>query len=54
MLLTEFLKEHWKVERLEGIVTQQQRQIEALTMTVQKVSDQIALSKPGLQLVANP
>jgi hypothetical protein len=33
---------------------QQQNQIEALTATVQKVSDQIALSKPAPQLVANP
>src|SRR2546427_731408 len=31
-----------------------QKQIEALTATVQKVSDQIALSKPSPQLVANP
>ena len=68
MLLNEFLKEHRKVEeqqatitRLESKVakqeltaTQQQKQIEALTATVQKVSDQIALSKPSLQLVANP
>jgi hypothetical protein len=53
MLLNEFLKEHRKVERLEGIVTQQQKQIEALTATVQKVSDQVALSKPAPQLVAN-
>jgi len=33
---------------------QQQKQIEALTTTVQKVSDQVALSKPAPQLVANP
>jgi uncharacterized protein HemX len=68
MLLNEFLKEHRRVETLEGIVTQQQKeiaaqyataaqqqkQIEALTATVQKVSDQVALSKPVPQLVANP
>jgi len=53
MLLNEFLKEHRKVERLEGIVTQQQKQIEALTATVQKVGDQVALSRPAPQLVAN-
>jgi len=35
-------------------VAQQQKQIEALTATVQKVSDQIVLSKPAPQLVANP
>src|SRR5205085_1572882 len=45
MLLNEFLKEHRKVEGLEGIVTQQQKQIEALTATVQKVGDQVALSR---------
>ena len=65
MLLNEFLKEHQKVEKLEctvamqekdfkATVAQQQEQIEALTATVQKVSDQIALSKPAPQLVANP
>ena len=35
-------------------VAQQQKQIEALTATVQKVSDQIVLSKPAPQLVAKP
>jgi uncharacterized coiled-coil protein SlyX len=35
-------------------LAQQQKQIEALTATVQKVSDQVALSKPAPQLVANP
>jgi uncharacterized coiled-coil protein SlyX len=34
--------------------TQQQKQPEALSATVQKVSDQVALSKPAPQLVANP
>ena len=61
MLLNEFLKEHRKVEeqdarlaKQEAIIRQQQKQIEALTATVQKVSDQIALSTPAPQLVANP
>jgi hypothetical protein len=65
MLLNEFLKEHRKVEEqgativqqqkaFEAKFAQQQKQIEALTATVQKVSDQIALSKPAPQLVANP
>jgi uncharacterized coiled-coil protein SlyX len=35
-------------------IAQQQKQIEVLTATVQKVSDQIAPSKPAPQLVANP
>ena len=54
MLLNEFLKEHRKVEELEMTAAQHQKQIEALTATVQKVSDQIALSKPAPQLVGNP
>jgi len=54
MLLNEFLKEHSQVQQLKATVAQQQKQIEALTATVQKVSDQIALSKPAPQLVANP
>jgi len=61
MLLNEFLKEHRKVteqqttiEQLKAAAAQQQKQIEALTATVQKVSDQIVLSKSAPQLVANP
>src|SRR5207302_4262156 len=53
MLLNEFLKEHRQVQELNGTVAQQQKQIEALTATVQKVSDQVAF-KPAPQLVANP
>jgi uncharacterized coiled-coil protein SlyX len=61
MLLNEFLKEHRNVAEqqstlteLKTTVAQQQKQIEALTSIVQKVSDQITLSKPAPQLVANP
>ena len=61
MLLNEFLKEHRNVTEqqstiaeLKTTVAQQQKQIETLTATVQKVSDQVALSKPAPQLVANP
>ena len=54
MLLNEFLKEHSQVQELEMNAVQQQKQIEALAATVQKVSDQVALCKPALQLVANP
>src|SRR6476646_9549201 len=61
MLLNEFLKEHQraveehrKVEEQGAMIAKQQKQIEALTATVQKVSDQIALNKPAPQLVANP
>jgi hypothetical protein len=41
-------------QELQVKIAQQQKQIEALTATVQKVSDQVALSKPAPQLVANP
>jgi hypothetical protein len=68
MLLNEFLKEHRKVEEQQATITrleskvakqeltaaQQQKQIEALTATVQNVRDQIALAKPAPRLVANP
>jgi hypothetical protein len=47
MLLNEFLKEHRKVERLE-------KQIEALTTGLQKVSAQLEASKPAPQVVNNP
>jgi Chaperone of endosialidase len=60
MLLNEFLKQHRNVAEqqstiaeLKTMVAQQQKQIEALTATVQKVSDQVALSNPAPQLVAN-
>jgi hypothetical protein len=60
MLLNEFLKEHRKVEELTAIVAnqqatnaQQQKQIEALTATVQKVSSQIETNESARQLVAN-
>jgi Chaperone of endosialidase len=58
MLLNEFLKEHRKVEKLEkdlrSTIAQQQKQIEALTATIQKVSDQVAHSDLAPQLVVNP
>jgi Chaperone of endosialidase len=56
MLLNEFLKEHRKVEKQEATiaqlrkdlqvtVTRQQKQIEALSAALQKVSDQLELSQ---------
>ena len=54
MLLNEFLKAHRKLDQQQAMIDRQQKQIEALTATVQKVSDQVALSKPAPQLVANP
>jgi hypothetical protein len=65
MLLNEFLKEHRKVQELEAAVIQQQKdlqfklseqkkQIEALTAGLQKVSAQLEVSKPARQVVTNP
>ena len=64
MLLNEFLKEHRKVEEqgaviaqqqknFESKITQQQKQIEALTAVVQKVSAQVDLNRPAPQIVLN-
>jgi hypothetical protein len=57
MLLNEFLKEHCKIEQLtkdfESQLVEQQKQIEALTAGLQKVSDQLELSKPAPQIVVN-
>ena len=58
MLLNEFLKEHRKVEDLKkdfkATVAQQQKQIDALTAGLQKVSAQLELSRPAPQTVNNP
>ena len=64
MLLNEFLKEHRIVQEQKAIVAQlkqdfqsrlaeQQKQIEALTAGLQKVSAQIEASKPAPQMVNN-
>jgi hypothetical protein len=53
MLLNEFLKEHRKVRELEANAENQQKQIEALTAGLQKVSAQLELSKPAPQAVLN-
>ena len=59
MLLNEFLKEHRKAQEQEARLTkqeetiaQQQRQIEALTAGLQKVSDRLEASKAAPHLVA--
>ena len=60
MLLNEFLKEHRTVQELksatakqEATIAHQQKQIEALTAGLQKVSAQIEASKPASQMAAN-
>jgi uncharacterized coiled-coil protein SlyX len=42
------------VSKQEELIAKQQKQIEPLTAIVQKVRDQIALSKPAPKLVGNP
>ena len=68
MLLNEFLKAHIKMEEQEATITQlksvvekqeavnaqQQKQIEAVTTGLQKVSAQLDASKPAPQVVNNP
>jgi len=53
MLLNEFLKEHKKVEEQGAIIARQQKQIEALTAGLQKVSAQLEVSKPAPRTVLN-
>jgi hypothetical protein len=60
MLLNEFLKEHKTVQeqyarltKQEALMAQQQKQIEALTTGLQKVSAQLELSKVAPQTVLN-
>jgi trimeric autotransporter adhesin len=65
MLLNEFLKEHKTVQEQKATIAQlkqdfesklaeQQKQIEALTAGLQKVSAQLEASKPTPQVVKNP
>ena len=53
MLLNEFLKEHRKVEKLETIVVEQQKQIKALTAGLEKVSTQLELNTVAPRTVKN-
>ena len=67
LLLNEFLKEHKKIEeqeatiiqvkstaaKQEATIAQQQKQIEALTAGLQRVSAQVEMSRPAPQMVLN-
>ena len=67
MLLNEFLKEHRKaaeehrkveeqgrtIQELKGLVTNQQKQIDKLTVGLQRVSDEVELAKPVSKAVAS-
>ena len=61
MLLNEFLKEHkafvtqqYNMEKLQATVAHQQKQIEALTAGLQKVSAQFELNKAATQTACLP
>ncbi len=61
MLLNEFLKEHRTVQEQKATIAElkhnfaeQQKQIEALTAGLRKVSAQLEVSKPAPQVVNNP
>ena len=60
MLLNEFIKEHRTVQELKSIaakqeatIARQQKQIEALTAGLQKVSAQVEMTKPAPRTVAS-
>ena len=54
MLLNEFLKEHRKNEEQEATIARLEKQIDALTVGLQKMSAQLEASKPAPQVVNNP
>jgi hypothetical protein len=54
MLLNEFLKEHQTVQQQGATIVRLEKQIEALTAGLQKVSAQVEASKPAPQVVNNP
>ena len=53
MLLNEFLKEHRKNKEQEATIAKLQKQIEALAAGLQRVSDELELSKPAAQMVVH-
>jgi len=53
MLLNEFLKEHRKNEEQGATIARLQKQVEALTAGLHKVSAQIEASKPATQMATN-
>jgi hypothetical protein len=53
MLLNEFLKEHKTVQEQGATIARLEKQIEALTAGLQKVSAQLEVSEPAEQTVLN-
>jgi hypothetical protein len=53
MLLNEFLKEHRKNAEQQAMIARLEKQVEGLTVGLQKVSAQLEVSKSGPQTVLN-
>jgi hypothetical protein len=53
MMLNEFLRAHHKMEEQGATIARMQKQIEALTARLQKVSAQLEVSKPAPRTVLN-
>jgi len=53
MLLNEFLKAHRRIEEQEATTARLQKQIDAVTAGLQKVSAQLEVRKPAPQTVLN-
>jgi hypothetical protein len=53
MLLNEFLKEHKTVQEQGATIACLQKQIDALTAGLQKISAQLEANKPASQLAEN-
>jgi hypothetical protein len=54
MLLNEFLKEHQTVQQQWATISRLEKQIDALSAGLQKVSAQVETSKPASRVVNNP
>jgi uncharacterized coiled-coil protein SlyX len=53
MLLNEFLKAHRQLEEQQATIDRQQKQIDALTTTVQRVNEKLELGKIARRVVEN-
>jgi predicted ribosome quality control (RQC) complex YloA/Tae2 family protein len=53
MLLNEFLKEHRKVQKLEAALEAVNKRLKDQEAKIQKVNDQLELTKPAPQMVVN-
>jgi hypothetical protein len=53
MLLNEFLKEHGQMQQLKATVAQQQKQIDALTAELQKVTARVEVANSAPRVVSD-